>query len=149
MAQRLKSAEYEAKLEKMASDFLIQQSNAAIVVLNMDFTIAEANPAYLEIVNKPKHEVIGNYCYEVYYGLKAPCDSSRPTLKCPMLETLRTDRSSTGIHSVAMAEKASTFHDIVTYPVRNSKGRDRSGHRNLDGYRTEDSLPAGKNANGN
>ncbi len=122
MAQRLKSAEYEAKLEKMASDFLIQQSNAAIVVLNMDFTIAEANPAYLEIVNKPKHEVIGNYCYEVYYGLKAPCSSSRPTLKCPMLETLQTDQSSHVIHEFPSPDGHATYGDIVTYPLKNPEG---------------------------
>ncbi len=122
MAQRLQSAEYQAKLEKMASDFLIQQSNAAIVVLNMDFTIAEANPAYLEIVNKTKDEVIGNYCYEVYYGLKAPCSSSRPTLKCPMLETLQTDQSSHVIHEFPGSKGSATYGDIVTYPLKNPEG---------------------------
>ena len=122
MAQRLQSAEYQAKLEKMASDFLIQQSNAAIVVLNMDFTIAEANPAYLEIVNKPKHEVIGGYCYEVYYGLKAPCSSSQPTLKCPMLETLQTDQSSHVIHEFPSSKGRATYGDIVTYPLKNPEG---------------------------
>ena len=32
--QQLKSAEYQANLQKMFSDFLIQQSDAAIVVIN-------------------------------------------------------------------------------------------------------------------
>jgi len=40
--QRIKSAERQIILEKMSSDFLIQQSNVAIVVINTDFTIAEA-----------------------------------------------------------------------------------------------------------
>jgi signal transduction histidine kinase len=122
MTQRLKSAEYQAKLEKMASDFLIQQSNAAIVVLNTDFTIAEANPAYLEIVNRSKDEVIGNYCYEVYYGLKAPCSSSRPMLKCPMLETLQTDQSAHVIHEFPTSKGHTTYGDIVTYPLKNPEG---------------------------
>ena len=47
LSQRLKSAEKQVILEKMSSDFLIQQSDAAIVVLNTDYTIAEANEAYL------------------------------------------------------------------------------------------------------
>ena len=122
MTQRLQSAEYQANLEKMATDFLIQQSNTAIVVLNTDFTIAEANPAYLDIVNKPKEDVLGNYCYEVYYGLKAPCSSARPTLKCPMLETLKTNQSAHVIHEFPVARGRPTYGDIVTYPLKNPEG---------------------------
>ena len=76
--QQLKSAEYQASLQKMFSDFLIQQSNEAIVVLNTDFTIIEVNESYLNIVKKKRENVLGAYCYEAYYGLNAPCASSSP-----------------------------------------------------------------------
>ncbi len=104
-------------------DFLIQQNQQCIVVINTDFTIGAVNAAYLKTVGKKRDEVIGAHCYQLIHGLDAPCDTLRNGMVCPMLETLRTGRSAKGIHSMATAEKASAFHDIVTYPVRNEKGQ--------------------------
>ncbi len=121
--QKLRSAEQQIVFEKAIRDFLIQQNQQCVVVINTDFTIQAVNDAYLKTTEKNRDEVIGAHCYRVIRGLDAPCDTLRNGMVCPMLETLRTGGSARGIHSVAMAEKASTFHDIVTYPVRNSKGR--------------------------
>ena len=116
--QRLKEAEHQVLLEKMSSDFLIQQSNAAIAVLNIDFTIAEANEAYLEMVGKAKKDVVGSYCYETYYGLSAPCSIARPTLKCPMVETLKTGKSAHVIHELSGSQENFSYGNIVTYPLK-------------------------------
>ncbi len=120
--QRLKEAEHQVILEKMSSDFLIQQSNAAIAVLNTDFTIAEANEAYLNMVNKTKTDVIGSYCYETYYGLSAPCAIAIPTLKCPMVETMKTGKSAHVIHEFAGPKEDSSYGNIVTYPLKDQHG---------------------------
>lgn len=120
--QRLKTAEHQVILEKMSSDFLIQQSNAAIAILNTDFTIAEANEAYLHMVKKTKKEVVGSFCYETYYGLSAPCSIARPTLKCPMVETLKTGKSAHVIHEFAGSTENSTYGNIVTYPLKDPNG---------------------------
>jgi signal transduction histidine kinase len=120
--QQLKSAEYRANLQKMFSDFLIQQSNAAIVVINTDFTISEVNESYLKIVNKERKDVLGAYCYEIYYGLAAPCSDSHPIMKCPMLETLRTGKSAHVVHEYTGKENSTAFGNIVTYPLRNQEG---------------------------
>ena len=121
--QKLRSAEQQIVFEKGLRDFLIQQNQQCIVVINIDFTIAAVNDAYLESVGKKREEVIGAHCYRLIHGLDAPCDSLRNGMDCPMLETLRTGRSSKGIHSVTMGEKSSALHDIVTYPVRNANGQ--------------------------
>lgn len=120
--QRLKEAEHQVILEKMSSDFLIQQSNAAIAVLNTDFTIAEANESYLNMVNKTKEDVVGAYCYEAYYGLSAPCSAARPTLKCPMVETMNTGKSAHVIHEFAGSRENATYGNIVTYPLKDQNG---------------------------
>ena len=120
--QQLKAAEHQVILEKMSSDFLIQQSNAAIAVLNTDFTIAEANEAYLNMLKKTKNEVVGSYCYETYYGLSAPCSIARPTLKCPMVETMKTGKSAHVIHEFAGPREDSTYGNIVTYPLKDQNG---------------------------
>ena len=120
--QQLKIAEYHANLQKMFSDFLIQQSNEAIVVLNTDFTITEANESYLNIVNRKREDVLGAYCYEVYYGLKAPCASSYRMMQCPMLETLRTGKSAHVVHEYTGKKNGTVYGNIVTYPLKNQDG---------------------------
>ena len=120
--QRLKAAEHQVILEKMSSDFLIQQSNAAIAVLNTDFTIAEANEAYLNMVKKTKEDVVGSYCYETYYGLSTPCSMAKPNLKCPMVETMKTGKSAHVIHEFAGSREDSTYGNIVTYPLKDENG---------------------------
>jgi len=119
---QLKNAQREVALEKMSSDFLIQQTNAAIVVLNTDFTIADANDAYLEIVNKSKNEVIGGYCYEIFHGLESPCSSLQPELGCPLLETMKTGKSAHVIHDHKVSEKQPKYCNMTTYPLKDSSG---------------------------
>jgi signal transduction histidine kinase len=123
LSQRLKSTQKQVILEKMSSDFLIQQSNAAIVVLNTDYTIADANQAYLNIVNKSKKKVVGTPCYQTYYGLNAPCSVARPELPCPMLETLRTGKSAHVIHEFPKTVDQQTYGNIVTYPLKDQDGQ--------------------------
>jgi PAS domain S-box-containing protein len=120
--QQLKSAEHQAGLQKMFSDFLIQQSNAAIVVLDTDFTIKEVNESYLKVVNQKREDVLGAHCYEIYYGLEAPCPSSHPLMKCPMLETLTTGKSAHVVHEYTGKMNRTAFGNIVTYPLRNQEG---------------------------
>jgi len=120
--QRLRSAEEQLVFEKNFSDFLIQQSTAAIVILNTDFRIVETNEPYLKAVNKAKEDVIGGCCYEISHGYSAPCSSSRPDMKCPLVETLRTGRSAHVIHEHPEPGGHFKFCNLVTYPLRNQKG---------------------------
>jgi len=122
MNQRLELAERRAARAKTVSDFIIRNSNAAIAIINTDFTIAEANEAYLETVNKPREQVIGGHCYRVYYSRKAPCASSHPAMKCPMLETLKTGRSAHVIHEHGASTGQTTYENIVTYPLKDESG---------------------------
>ncbi len=120
--QRLSSAEKQLVFEKNFSDFLIQQSTGAIVILNTNFEIVETNDAYLKEVNKSKEDVIGGYCYEISHGYKVPCSSSRPDMKCPVVETLRTGRSAHVIHEHPGTGGHFKFCNLVTYPLRDQNG---------------------------
>jgi len=121
-SQRMKSAEHQVILEKMSSDFLIQQSNAAIVILNTDFTIADANEAYLKSVKRSRDEVIGGYCYEISHLFNMPCSVANPTLKCPMIETLKTGKSAHVIHELTGSHNQEIYGNIVTYPLKDQDG---------------------------
>jgi PAS domain S-box-containing protein len=122
MDQRVKSAEYRANLQKMFSDFLIQQSDAAIVVINTDFTIIESNESYLDIVGKTRKEVLGAFCYQVYYGLDTPCSSARPIMRCPMLETRQSGKTAHVVHAFHGLKGRTGYGNIVTYPLKNPDG---------------------------
>ncbi len=122
MNQSLQFTKRQVALEKGASDFLIQQANERTVVLNPDFTIADANDAYLEAVTKFKDEVIGAYCYKVTHGLDAPCSRSRPGLECPLAMTLKTGESAQAIHEHTISSGQVIYCDMVTYPVKDQAG---------------------------
>jgi signal transduction histidine kinase len=120
--QRMKSLERQVVLEKMSTDILIQHSNAAIVILNTDFTVVEANEAFLKKVHKTKKEAVGAYCFEISHGLSMPCPNARPELRCPMIETLRTGKSAHVIHEMAGSGFEASFGNIVTYPLIDPDG---------------------------
>jgi len=120
--QRLESAEEQLVFEKKFSDFLVEQSTAAIVIINTDFTIVETNEAYLKAVKKSKEEVIGAHCYQISHDFSVPCSSAKADMKCPMVETLRTGMSSHVIHEHPHPEKGSTYCNLVAYPLRDQNG---------------------------
>ena len=122
MNQQLKSVQQQVLFEKMSSDFLIQQSNAAIAVINTDFTVADANEVYLKMIGKSKAETLGQYCYAVYHGLNAPCSSARLAMKCPMLETLKTGKSAHVIQESPNFKNQPVYSNIVTYPLKDPDG---------------------------
>jgi PAS domain S-box-containing protein len=119
---RLRSAQQQVAIEKGISQFLIEQANERIVVLEPDFTIIEANKAYCDAVGQSRDEVIGGHCYKVTHGLTAPCSSSHPGVGCPLVETLRTGESAHVIHEHPAADGNAQYCDMVTYPLKDQNG---------------------------
>ncbi len=118
----LSVAEQRMTQEEMAMQFLINQANERIVVLNPDFSIIDANEAYLRAVGRTKEEVIGAHCYKVTHGLSVPCSSFHPDLGCPLIDTLRTGESAYIIHEHPSPESEPTYCGMVTYPLKDNKG---------------------------
>ncbi len=120
--QQLQSAEQQIDHEKMISEFLIQQTDEPIVILNTDFTISVANEAYLKATGKSRAEVLGAYCYKIFYDFDTPCSNLKPENDCPMLKTLRTGESAHVIMDAPLSSSRSGYFEIVTYPIKNSAG---------------------------
>ncbi|OGR21937.1 MAG: hypothetical protein A3J85_00005 [Desulfobacula sp. RIFOXYA12_FULL_46_16] len=118
----LKSTEQDLSAEKMLSSFLIQQSTAAIVILNTDFTIIDANEAYLETVKKAKGQVMGAHCYEISHNIKVPCSSAFSGVKCPMVETVRIGKNVHVIHDHPGPDGKPRYCNLSTYPIKNDRG---------------------------
>lgn len=122
LTRRLETAEKQVVLEKMATDFMIHQANERIVVMKPDFTIVEANEAYLKATNKSSQDVLGAHCYEITHGLTTPCSSAQPWLGCPVVETLRTGESAQVIHEHPSSDGNFKYCDMVAYPIKNRDG---------------------------
>ncbi|MBN2124424.1 MAG: PAS domain-containing protein [Deltaproteobacteria bacterium] len=122
VAQRLKSKEHEVRQEKTVSEFLMQQADARIVVLNPDFTIVDASSGYLSAYNRSKEEVIGKHCYEITHGFSSPCSEWESDMGCPLVETLKSGQSSHVIHEHIVDEQMRIYCDLETYPVKNLRG---------------------------
>ncbi len=120
--QQLKYARHQVEMEKMLSDFLIQQTNQQILILNPDFSIADVNEAYLAAINTTRERVIGKPCYQIIHGYGTPCSRAVPGFECPMVQTLRTGESAHVIQQIPLSKEQSNYFDIITYPVKNSDG---------------------------
>jgi signal transduction histidine kinase len=118
--QRLQSAEKQVIREKMISEFLIRQAKQRILVLNTDFSIAEANKAFLNSIDKSESEIVGRKCYQVIHGSKIPCSFSQTGFECPMIETLRTGEPSHIIMEEPGSGDQLVCIDNVVYPIKNS-----------------------------
>ncbi len=122
-SQRLARAREEVLVEKTSTDILFQQINLGVVVLNIDFTIIDANEMYLKAVRKTKEEVIGRYCYNVVKGFYAPCHAQDEGFDCPLERTVKTGKSYHIIHEHSLANGETAYFNIATYPVKDSQGR--------------------------
>jgi two-component system, NtrC family, sensor kinase len=120
--QKLQAAEQQMMLHKLISDFLIQQARQQIVILNRDFTISDANSAFFEAIGMQRDKAVGTHCYHSIYAFDTPCSSTQLGLTCPMLETLRTGKSTHVVHSPPDPWEGAAAKEIVTYPIRNAQG---------------------------
>lgn len=122
MNSKLRKIEKQLEREKAFSRFLIRQSTAAIVTMQPDFIIVDANDTYLKTVNKTRDEVVGAYCYEISHGVSVPCSSAYPGVKCPMVETLRTGENVHVIHDHKGSDGKPMYCNLTTYPIKDDSG---------------------------
>ena len=85
--QKLKLQE-ELLEAKMFLQAVIDGIRDEIIVIDMAYRIKEANEAFVKRLGKPKHEIIGEYCYWVLHNMDKPCDMLNH--RCPLQDTLKT-----------------------------------------------------------
>ncbi|MDI6789799.1 MAG: ATP-binding protein [Thermodesulfobacteriota bacterium] len=91
-----------------------------IMVVNRDYRINELNEALVKRIGKPKHELIGKYCYQVLHNVNKPCDM--PDHPCPVQETLKTGEPCEVLHTHFEGRKV-RYSRVIAYPVLDDQGR--------------------------
>jgi signal transduction histidine kinase len=120
--KRFRHAEKQIAMEKMVSDSLMKFTNEPILILNTDFTIFQANEAFLQTTGADRSDLQGSYCYQTIYGYQVHCSSASPKHECPVLETLRTGKTAHAIHEWTAVDKGSADCNVISYPVKNQNG---------------------------
>lgn len=117
------SARTEPRLSPPAGDIqtILDSLPYRIMVVNPDKTIATVNRTFLRENGLDYDEVLGRPCYEVRYGLHAPCkEFGRP---CYM-EDLREKGEIISTYHEYQDEEGETRYDVITVsPIFDENGR--------------------------
>ena len=90
-----------------------------IMVVDRDYRIKEANELLVKRLGKPKHEIVGGYCYRVLHNLDKPCNI--PNHPCPVQDTLKTGKTSEVLHTHFKGREVS-YHRVIAYPILDDQG---------------------------
>jgi signal transduction histidine kinase len=90
-----------------------------IMVVDRDYRIKEANELLVKRLGKPKHEIVGGYCYRVLHNLDRPCDI--PNHPCPVQDTLKTGKTSEVLHTHFKGREVS-YYRVIAYPIFDDQG---------------------------
>ncbi len=90
-----------------------------IMVVDSDYRIKEVNESFVKRLGKPRHEIVGKYCYRLLHDMDKPCDM--PNHPCPVQETLKTGKFCEVLHTHLEGREAS-YYRVTTYPVLDDQG---------------------------
>jgi signal transduction histidine kinase len=90
-----------------------------IMVVDRDYRINEANELLVKRLGKPKHEIIGEYCYRVLHALDRPC--YMPNHPCPVQDTFKTGKTSEALHT-HFKKRVVSYYRVIAYPLFDDQG---------------------------
>jgi PAS domain S-box-containing protein len=102
--------ELEATREKLNT--ILDSMKEVILKYDKDFKVIWANREAYETLGKNKKEIVGKYCYELWFNAKKPCK------ECPIILAKRTKRKLEGI----IKPFNGFFYEACGYPVIEKDG---------------------------
>lgn len=104
------------KIDNLFLGTLFDGISEEILVLDPDFTIKDANKAFLKRYGMRKSEVMGKKCYEVKERSDAPCSSEEKP--CPLLRAKETGERVEMTHSHMDGKGDMRELFLIMYPIR-------------------------------
>jgi len=86
-----------------------------IMVIGSDYRILNINETLLKKVGMDREEALGQYCYQITHKQNVPC--SGKDHKCPLIQTLKTHKSSKETHLHKDKNNEDIYYSISTYPI--------------------------------
>ncbi len=104
------------------SKTILNSMKESISIIDItNFSIIEANDAFLKEYCLKKEEVLGKTCYEITHHAKIPCNS--PEEQCPLMETIRTGMPSSYEHIQYGTNGEKIFVEISASPIKDKAGK--------------------------
>ena len=103
----------QVKLAEAELENIFESISDLVYITNEEFTLTNVNRAVVEKVGRPKSEIIGRKCYEVFHGM------DRPYEKCPHHKTVQTHRAY--VEEFEDPYRGGTFL-MSTSPFKDSEG---------------------------
>jgi PAS domain S-box-containing protein len=100
---------------------ILDNIGEGLIVIDRDFRILTANPAYCKQIKMSDREVKGRHCYEVSHHIVKPCFESGED--CPVKHTFETGAPHISLHTHTDKEGISSYIETKSYPIKNSSGQ--------------------------
>ncbi len=117
-----KEMEEELKRSKELSKTILNTIEDAVCLINtQDYSIVDANSAFLTEYQTGHNTVMSSPCYDVTHHRHEPCRPPHDT--CPLRETVQMGRTAHAEHLHFLPDGSERYVDIITSPVRNVQGK--------------------------
>lgn len=77
----------KVKLAEAELENIFQSITDLLYITTEDYTIRNVNKAVMDLIGKPKDEIVGKKCYEIFHGM------DRPYEKCPHHKTVQNKKA--------------------------------------------------------
>ncbi|MEE8402396.1 MAG: PAS domain-containing protein, partial [Candidatus Hydrothermarchaeaceae archaeon] len=116
-----KRAEKEIIEAKGRLSALVDSVGDGIMTVNLDYTIADVNPAVCRMLGYTKKEILGKHCYEINHRLKQPCPQKEGM--CSVREISESGAPLKVVHEHFTKSGNKIFVEITAAPIKDGDGR--------------------------
>jgi PAS domain S-box-containing protein len=116
--QRIKLQEDLLATKKFLRD-IINGITDQILVVDRDYRIKEVNESLVRRLGKPKHEIVGKYCYRVLHDTDKPCNI--PDHHCPVQDAFKTGEPCEVLHT-HFEGRVLSYYRVIAYPILDDQG---------------------------
>jgi len=118
MVEGLETSHARIKEARDHLESVILSTRDAMLVMDREFTITDANPAALELAGLTKEEMIGRKCHKVSHNQDAPCQG----IPCPVREVFETGEAMKMVHEHFDKDGKVHIVDITASPIKDEDG---------------------------
>ena len=106
--------------EQRRFEEILNEFDEAAFLLSKDFTIIEANNAFLQLMSLPKDKITGQHCYKLTHDINNICQP--PADRCPVLEVQACGAPCVELHKHFDKDGREFLVNVTAAPIKDSLG---------------------------
>lgn len=105
--------------QKNYGTLILETMDEGVAVVDKRLRIISCNSAYLQSLDVPRDQIIGEHCYRVSHRSMVPCDAST----CPARQAFKTKRPVKFMHINYDNEGKEHYCDMIALPIKDKQGK--------------------------